>query len=159
MTSIDALLEKLDIELCKNKIKLFNDKIVSPFLKAFAMKSTYNSKKIIVVDNEKIIDKHDYRCTLEHEITHLENDYLYHYDDDLSTKKLVESKVEYLTIKRIVPFHMLKQLLQDGYNNYEIAEKLSITLDVLDKAYIIYESVFLEDDDYIKFREQHCFEK
>lgn len=128
-------LEQLEQELDDNEVTIDNIKI--PTCKCYCVKA--GKLKCIAIDIKQIKSKAEKLCLLAHEREHLEHqELMYGFDEPIYERKRKEKIIEKRVIKRLVPFDKLRKLSLKGYNNFEIAQELEVTQELVKKAIDFY---------------------
>lgn len=99
-----------------------------------------DSKTIIFNENKFINSKEAY-IALFHEYLHCEFDVFYNLDDSLQTRKRREYKIDKIMIQELVPIDKLKDLLNLELCNYELAEELDVSEEIIKIAFKIYKNM------------------
>lgn len=129
-------LEKLENLIHKEKIELVNCNMHDT--KARIIQDNKNA--FIFIDQHRIENSIEKKCILAEELGHYYYDALYSplfYDKQLIDKN--EYKATKWTFKTLINKDKLKKLSKQGYADYEIAEELGVTEELLEKAYNYYQ--------------------
>lgn len=124
-------LEKIENLIHREKIELVNCNMYDT--KARIIQDNKNS--FIFINRKQIENTIEEKCILAEEMGHYYCDSLYsplYYDKQLVDKN--EYRANKWACKTLVNKDKLKKLSKKGYNNYEIAEELGITEELLKKA-------------------------
>lgn len=125
-------LEQLEVELEEEEI-IVDDLRIADQIKSLCIR-TQKSKRI-AVDYSKVESKAELLHLLAHEHEHLKRpETMYQFDECVYAQKRKERIVENEVIKRLVPYNELRELSAKGYNNYEIAQELEVTEELIRKA-------------------------
>lgn len=123
------------------------------FNKAFTIK--YKDAACLVYAPASILNNTEKRVVLLHEIYHLiSKNGFYYLNDSPYKRKMVEGRVRTRMIKDVIPYNQLVELIKKNYSNYEIAQELQVTEDLLEDAFQVYESKFIESN--LKAHLENC---
>lgn len=140
--------EEIEQWLYDHNVQLIEDNSLLDyecFNKAFTVK--YKDAACLVYAPGAILNNTEKRVVLLHEIYHLviKNGF-YYLNDSPYKRKMVEGRVRNRMVKDIIPFNQLVDLIKKNYSNYEIAEELQVTEELLNDAYQVYEGKFIESN-------------
>lgn len=115
-------------------------------LEAFALKLDVNDDGAIVIEEDNIRSALKTNTILLHEFSHL--DYpksMYDFETSIYARKRRENNINKHMIKKFIPVELLKRLLENGLQPFEISEELSIEEKTIKEAILLYKENGLLD--------------
>lgn len=103
-----------------------------------SMSVNYDGREFILLDEKVRTDSAEERVHLAHEIGHCLTGSYYAIGADQTVRKKAEKRAKTWSIVHLLPKDALSELLKKGYNEWDIAEELNITVDIVREAYSLY---------------------
>ena len=135
-------LEEVEQYLFDNNIEVIADNTIHS--KAFVL-SVNDAGKLLVYAPASILNDREKREIFIHELLHLQyKNGMYHLDDCIEKRRRIERMVERNEIKRLIPLKRVIQLLERGYDRFEMADEFEVTDELMSKALVQYENAITE---------------
>ena len=110
----------------------------------------YNTKKCNIYLNKSIETEAEEKCTLAEEIGHYKTGIVFNLlstDEEVDeiTRSINEFRAKKWAVNELIPFETFKRFLGSNYSNFEVANEIGVTEEMINMACFIYEPMLYDE--------------
>lgn len=95
-------------------------------------------KDFIAIDEKAMENSSEERTHLVHELGHCETGAFYSIGASLTQREKAEERAARWAVKKLIPKWELKELIEKGYQKWDLADYYNVTEDFIETAYHLY---------------------
>ena len=109
-----------------------------------------NLNNCMILLNDTITNNTEMKCTLAHEIGHfkkgiIQNNILSSDYRDTLIRSVNDFRANKWAVNELIPFETFKRFLGSNYSNFEVANEIGVTEEMINMACFIYEPMLYEE--------------
>lgn len=110
----------------------------------------YNTKKCNIYLSKNIETETEEKCVLAEEIGHYKTGIDFNLlstdeEDDEITRSINEFRAKKWAVNELIPFETFKRFLGSNYSNFEVANEIGVTEEMVNMACFVYEPMLYEE--------------